>query len=514
VYLKLSALAALATAAALTLPAAASAAGCPRSTDVGDFASERTLKSMNKRQADFGARPTGSDAQAGFVEWIEDELDEIPGLSTKSEPIRLTRWDAKSATLTVSGAPLEIAAPVPYSKATGTSGVTAPLTRLEADAPITRENASGKIVVLDRPNGTPLNQPEDIRAASDAGAVAVLFAIDLPKEQIKNIYRPYEGVSWRIPAAYIGADESQAIQNSLAGIVPAQATFTLTATTRPATTRQLTARLRGGSAKRPRLIVQSHTDGVNALWDNGPLVILAMARHFADLPAKCRPRTIDFVFTTAHLYQSKSSADRLARQLDDEYDDGKIAAVVSVEHFGARRYNVVPRPNGAPGRSLVRTSDLEVLFVPVSQSPALKAAAERRLMSRRVQEPLVSAGLDQPVAGRAPANCNFGGEGNPYHRALLPTIGAISGSQVLFTPGIGIETIDFDQMRRESLAFTDVVMDLGRLSDKSIAGDIPKLRRERASGAPGCEEKSFNPREAARATPSSGFFCTLTSHRQ
>ena len=47
-----------------------------------------------------------------------------------------------------------------------------------------------------------------------------------------------------------------------------------------------------------RLVVQSHTDGMNAVWDNGPTAMIAMAEHMAALPKECRPRTIEFVFTT------------------------------------------------------------------------------------------------------------------------------------------------------------------------------------------------------------------------
>ena len=50
-------------------------------------------------------------------------------------------------------------------------------------------------------------------------------------------------------------------------------------------------------------MVDSHTDGTSAVEDNGPVAILAMMRHLADLPRRCRARTVQFSFTTAHFYQ-------------------------------------------------------------------------------------------------------------------------------------------------------------------------------------------------------------------
>ena len=45
------------------------------------------------------------------------------------------------------------------------------------------------------------------------------------------------------------------------------------------------ATLAGQSAA--RIVLNSHTDGANALQDNGPLAMLAIARYFASLPIAC-----------------------------------------------------------------------------------------------------------------------------------------------------------------------------------------------------------------------------------
>ena len=70
------------------------------------------------------------------------------------------------------------------------------------------------------------------------------------------------------------------------------------------------------------MIVETHSDGVNPLWDNGSVPMLAIARYFATLPRRCRPGPMEFVLTTAHLYQrldgrSHGAGDELyARRID------------------------------------------------------------------------------------------------------------------------------------------------------------------------------------------------------
>ena len=85
-----------------------------------------------------------------------------------------------------------------------------------------------------------------------------------------------------------------------------------------------------------------------------------------------------------------------------------------------------------------------------------------------------------------PAHCSFGGEGTPYERHLLPTIGVIAAPQSLYDPAFGLEGIDFDVMHREVLGFTELVNRLGTMAQSDVAGDVPSERAARKAGAPGC----------------------------
>jgi hypothetical protein len=478
---------------ALALPSAAAARPCPRAVSPSDFASAATLRKLNAVQWRFGVRATANANHRRFVGWLERTMKDVPGVRMRSVGYRISRWDHRSTALRLQGAPLPVAGPIPYTRPTGPAGVTAPLVHVPAGQAITAANAAGRIVVRDRGSGSGKEDP-DLEAAAAAGARGLLFVKNLPRRQIRGFYRPYRGIHWGVPGAYLGADEGQRVKDALAGGGRVEATLTLRATRTPAKTRMLLATMRGRS--RRRFVVESHTDGVNAIWDNGPIVMVAMARYLARLPIRCRP-TVQFAFTTGHLHQhlvsreeSGGSARQLAKQLDREYERGRVAAVMALEHFGAWHYETVPRSDG-PGGVLRRADDHELLAVSTTESRGLRQAVRRNV--RGIGPTAVLPGLDPADPSRVPPHCSFGGEGGPFNQQLIPTVGAISGPEVLFAPAFGMEAVDFPFMRRQSLAFTNLLLDMSRMSQAAIAGEIPEQRRRRKAGAPGCDDADTRP---------------------
>jgi hypothetical protein len=94
-------------------------------------------------------------------------------------------------------------------------------------------------------------------------------------------------------------------------------------------------------------------------------------------------------------------------------------------------------------------------------------------------------GADAP-GPTVPQHCNFGGEGTPFDKHLLPTVGEISAPETLYDPAFGVEGIDFSVMHAETLAFTDLLMRMGTMSNGDIAGTVTGERALRAAGAPAC----------------------------
>jgi hypothetical protein len=239
-------------------------------------------------------------------------------------------------------------------------------------------------------------------------------------------------------------------------------------------TRTVIATLPGVSDE--RMVVESHTDGMNAIWDNGPIAILALARHFAALPRECRPRTLQFVFTTGHLYQHLmgtadrgGGAEQEARQLDKDYDTGSIALVLALEHLGAKEYAAVPRSDGGPGRELKPTGRTELNTLFAGESPVLVRALDEQVVKHDLRRTFVLRGSDAPAAKIPPHN-SFGGEGTEYQQHLIPTIALVTGPWTLYNPAFGMEAIDGELMRRQTLIFADLMHALASQPAAALGG--------------------------------------------
>jgi hypothetical protein len=500
---------------------------CPTRPGPSDLASVAALRSMSAFVAKLGARPTGSAAQQRYVDWIEQQLQQIDGVTISEKRFTIDRWSPTSASLALRvGATwkdLPVAAPIHYAHATAKGGVTAPLVAIPDDEPITDANAKGRIVVRPAPAGSvpqsvftlPLvtwstydphhtidpkgtfvgdfldykARVADLAAAATAGAAGIVFVKDLPRAQVAGHVEPYEGVVSPTPGVWLGADEGKVLTDALAAGGAPVARLTLDATVSPATTRSVFATIPGKSDA--RLVVDSHTDGTNAVEDNGPVAMIAMARYFAALPERCRPRTIELSFSTAHFYQRlvgptirNGGAEWLARKLDAEYDKGTVAGVLVLEHLGSREYESRRRAQG-PGSELVRTPRRTIQQIFVTPSKALVSTVESVVKRHDLERTVIMKGAGAP-GDTAPRHCNFGGEGTPFDQRLLPTIGVISAPQSLYDPAFGMEGVDVAYLRDQVVAFTELVLDVGRLSDAAIAGSVPAERARRAAGAPEC----------------------------
>jgi hypothetical protein len=454
----------------LTSPAAASA-DCPTSIDDRGFPSASSLRALNATVAGFGVRATGSPAHDRLISWLERRVSHLPGMSVRSEPIPIVRWQPGPGLL-LSGGAVPVASAIPYSAPGLRSGE---LIRLPAGTPITAANARGKVVLRDFPAvdrgyfAEPLLD-RDMIDAGLAGAAGVVVAFPFPHNQVRGYWDPHTGTHYRVPGVFIGSDAASRLQ------LGTRTTIGVLAGRSPAVTRSLIATLPGQSAE--RVVIDTNTDGVGWVQENGTVALLALAEQFARLPLRCRPRTLEFVFATSHLHRSAEGSEFRARALDAEYDSGSVAFAFVLEHLGTREF--LPRegslePTGA--------AELSGWF---AGSPALAQAASTALAGRAVDRTFVLPGSDPPVPGRAPPQCSFGGIGTHFHSHLIPTMAMISGPWTLWAPSFGAEAVDHERMRRQVLAAGDAVLALAPVPREQIAGPYLDLRRARAGGAPTC----------------------------
>lgn len=454
----------------LTTPATAST-DCSPTVDDRTFASAAHLRSLNATVAGFGVRATGSPNHDRLISWLERRADRLPDVSVRSERFALQRWQPGPGLL-LSGGAVPVAGAIPYSAPGLRSGE---LVRLPAGTPITAANARGKVVLRDFPalDRGYLAEPllnADMVDAGKAGAAGVVVAFPFPHEQVKGYWDPHLGTHYRVPGVFVGSDAASKL------VPGTRTTIGVLAARVPAVTRSLIATLPGLSSE--RIVLDTNTDGVGWVQENGTVALLALAEHFARLPLRCRPRTIEFVFATGHLHRPAEGSEFRARALDAEYDSGSVAFAFVLEHLGTREF--------LPAEGSLRPTGLAEPSGWFAGSPALAESASTALAGRAVDRTFVLPGSDLPVPGRVPAQCSFGGIGTHFHSHLIPTMAMISGPWTLWAPSFGATAVDHERMRRQVLAAGDAITALAPVPRDQIAGPYLDMRRARAAGAPTC----------------------------
>ncbi|WP_086822999.1 hypothetical protein [Allokutzneria sp. NRRL B-24872] len=487
----LAALCALVVTGAVPVPRAGAGdlAPCPQIIDEKHFADAKALRALNSTVAGFGLRSTGSPAHRRVVDWLEQRVRRMPGFTTKSEELRIQRWQPRggdiveAGSLRVAGRQVAVAGAIPYSLSTNGKG---PLTYLPMTSPITVENARGKVVLRDFPavDRGHVAEPElnrDLVDAGLAGAAGLIIAFDFPREQVKGYWDPHTGTHYRVPGVFVGVDEAERLKGSTG----AQASVSVHARTDGASTRTLIATLPGKTKE--RVVIGTNTDGNTWVQENGTAAMLALADYFSGLPMRCRTRTIEFVFATGHLHRSVEGTEHRARILDREYDQGTVAYAMVLEHLGTREIQAAPRANG-PGRELRLTGAAEqsAWFV---GNQVLGETVIQAVTRRSVQRTFVLPGADAADPARVPQHCSFGGLGTHYQSHLIPAVATISGPWSLWAPSFGASAVDHARMRDQVLAAGDTVLALNGVSRDRIAGDYPAQRQARAAGARTCSHE-------------------------
>jgi hypothetical protein len=229
----------------------------------------------------------------------------------------------------------------------------------------------------------------------------------------------------------------------------------------------------------------ANTDGQSWVQEDGVAGLIAFARYYAELPLRCRPRTLQIAFTSAHDAVVVDGAARYAQRLDDQYDQGGVAYAFAIEHLGTRELVPQPDPDGS-GQRLEFTGLGEPFLFAAGDSAVLRQTAVEVTKRRNLDRTAVLRGLALPEPNRVPPICSMGGLGTFTQGHLVPTLAMISGPWSLYAPSFERRAIDFKRMRSQLLAIGDTVLALDQIPSEQIAGDYPSFREQRAQGAAGC----------------------------
>lgn len=458
-----------------------------------------TYEDQIARLNDLGARPSGSEGHLALIEDVADELGAL-GYVVERDAHTFERWDApiNASSLYVGRTEIALASVWPYSGETGTNGVTAPLVVVNGR----RKNwkaATGKIAVIevhniDVPSNLLLKPWEwglpfetianpvvgselagtDLTKAREAGVVGVIAVWrGLPDEASRGQYLPFTRDYQGIPAVWV--PESHAAAMLAAAGQGAEATLFLNATRTPGATMDTVWAVSPGSGPHSQesVLVVTHSDGGNAVEENGHLGLLALAR---DAATTKHDRTIVFVYTAGHLRipavtkhgQATTAWLDAHPELWSPTAQGLTAvAGLAIEHLGAKHFQVDPT-TGHYGPD--RTTEPELLYATTPQLAQLVRSTWSG----------AAVGSSTPVQPGALVHL---GEGEPLYEHRIPAVALVTGPLYLLAE-IGGDLVDIDVLTRQINSFRKLQTHLAGPADKATFGAIKlpsKLAKLRAA---------------------------------
>jgi hypothetical protein len=400
----------------------------------------------------------------------------------------MLRWTAKGWSLAVldgaSPGPVSTASYIPYSGQTPRAGVTGQLALVPKGTTPAPGSLVGKIAVFDVPltivpNGffgslaypgttydprgefppqEPYKRPwfnsiSQVQAALKlAGAAAVVGVIDYPPDGVNGSYFPYTGEILELPGVYVDREVGATLkQQAVAG---ANAQLALPAEIKQVNTRNIIGFIPGASSE--LVTLHSHTDGTNALEENGPTAIVAMSQYLARLPTSALPRTVMILLTSGHFAGGVGARTFRARHANDLVL--QTNAAVTLEHLGARQWS--EQPDGTMGPT--GRWEFAAVFSPRTQ--ALVNASHGALLAAEAAPSAVLRPLSEVSEPAWP------GEGQYlYAGGGMPDANYITGPSYLLNWGISTQDkIDVPRMRAESIAFTEMVLALTRTAREEL----------------------------------------------
>ena len=288
-----------------------------------------------------------------------------------------------------------------------------------------------------------------------AGAAGVIVILDAPASTAYGLYAPYDGVVRQLPGVFVDRERVRRLRDSVLAGKPPAVRLTMDATVRQVQTRNLVGIIPGKSEE--LMVLISHTDGPNALEDNGPNAIVDMAQYLARLPQDSLPRSIMLLLTSGHF----AGGVGIEQFIDRHKDDGltqRIAATLSIEHLGA--LEVLPDSNGY--LRLTGRFEPAALFSP--RTPALMNAAYAMLKHADAAPAFVLPPTN-PGGDGSPKNAAWPGVGQYFWAAQrIPTMNYITGPNYLLNYGADAVTrVDYRLMQRQTVALTQMLLDLSRV---------------------------------------------------
>ncbi|KAH8653782.1 hypothetical protein BX600DRAFT_516021 [Xylariales sp. PMI_506] len=275
--------------------------------------------------AGFKSRLTGSDSHNKFLDYLEGELKKL-GLRIHTDHFTFDyNAPPTSLSLIVNDEPISPSGYVPYSGNTDNDGITGRLVKVAVPISSTVSPnwtaAVGNIAWLDLYNGVyngSLLYPvwagsqiwgqvsgvpatnagvRNLIEAAAAGVRGVIYNwMNVTSMNALGQYGPFKNNYQGIPAVYVVNKTMEQVQAQI------DSPCTIISTgqrQRNRQTRTIYTIIEGTDLKNESIILSTHTDGANAVEENGYIGLLAKARELATSKPR---RTTILVFVTGHLH--------------------------------------------------------------------------------------------------------------------------------------------------------------------------------------------------------------------
>jgi hypothetical protein len=442
----------------------------------------------------LGTKYTGSPAHQKYMTFLDEKFAES-GLDVDKIPhTALVRWNIRNFGVKIAsgaggGKEVPLSSYCTYSGTTGAEGVTGdliycgsvgnPATPLNQTAsgrggssltlPLDMKGKIALVEVASQPvpfgdwfkghvrevfnsEGTPeLPEFESTAAfagfgmprglASDlqkAGALGIIYAwTNLSDDNASG--QTKMGAGGPLPAVWVGRKAGNELKQFAQS--DGRVTLTLEADTTPdVPTRTILATLPGTSSEEI-ILLWTHTDGNNAIEENGGIAMINLMKYFSRLPKASRARTIVCVLSEGHYAEQYVPTSAWVRERPDLIQ--KAVALVSIEHLGCREWVDDPVANTYKGSG---RPEIGWAFCPTPPLPDIMVDSLKGTNAGKI------AVMDSDVHSFSPGMA-------AYRAAKVPTIAYICTPPYLLAEGPNghIQKLDSRQYHEQVLAFANVI---------------------------------------------------------
>lgn len=449
---------------------------------------EPILQRWNEDKAALGPTFAGGPAWHAHMDFVEGELAKTGVVEVQKHPAPYRRWWAaddpspSERSLIIGGQSLPVASYWAYSGSTPVGGISAPL--IIYNKALSKADLAGHIVVFEVEPApasmagmfkvgheyatadfavadnviadrgisddqwyqgnyvTRFGRFDNVLRDSGAAGAVVIFAMSA--ERLAGLYTfPLlnTGVVG-VPGIYVDQLTGETVR--AAAEQGSEARLTLLAQEQDVAPYFYTAVLPGkdyATDKDEQILLVTHSDGPNLTQENGTLGILALVRHFAQVPQAQRNKSLRVLLDPQHYSPGRHTIDWYAKHPDIM---SRVVASLGVEHLGQREYGEVDLGEGRSSYGLTGRPEPWLIYVrddPELIEALIAAVEEASLPLTEIRVP--------GKKGAAIKQGRWIGLGEVALKHDLDGYGTLSGMSGYWGTSAGIESFDAQLATRQ-----------------------------------------------------------------